>query len=430
MLRFREIVAFFWILSIGVLVRADVTVAYSLKGSDGSTQEFRVYASGQKMRVVSSFPHHGSTLTMELFKDFATKTQYVLQDGEYQKTSLNPIEDAIAKQRSARQLWGNDEEERARIARHGTVTHFLDVRDTGERRLILEFVANHLIIKSHSETSAEACSPPVSIETTIDGWYIDPPAGAETLAEELPYWLDSRTSATTQENNDAPDLFGCSDKHVFKVTGERRVGMPLAARESKRAADGAVTTDFLMAQFSAAPLKPDLFSLPDKATPQQEEIGTKRLTSENVKYYREWVPADMRVCFGPVDTTRADREINTGKMLSLFATRLRDLGFVPVELNSREPEMATREAQQQHCECRLELRIGLDGVPDDENDSRPPYDDSGWVPYSAFDSSGKRLPIYISGGIGKTIAASFEAVADSFMMKLAEYNRSIQKRRK
>jgi hypothetical protein len=358
-------------------------------------------------------------------KDFATNTQYILEDGEYQKTSLTMFEDALSKERNARHAWGIDQEEQARTARHGTVTHFMDVRDTGERRAMLGFVAKHLIIKSHDENSADACSPQPSQEIVVDGWYTDPPPGSELLENQLPYWLE-KPSGHSGKANDSPDLFGCLDKHVLKLTGELQDGMPLAAHQTITGASFA--RDLTVKQFSATPLDPELFSVPKEAKPQRED-QTVHLSSENVKWYRQWVPADIRVCFGPVDVRKADREVDTNKMMSQFAARLRDLGFVPVELSSNQPELAKIQVEQQHCDYRLELELGLDGVPDDENDRRPAYDDDGYVPFHVFDKNGTQLAIY-SAGIGKTLTETFESVADNFMMKLAEYNRAHQKRGK
>ena len=424
MVRLHHILALLCIFAVNVY--GDVTIDYSLKDNGDSAQEFRIYVSGQKMRVVSSFTYRsGGPITIELLKDFATNTQYILEDGEYQKTSLTMFEDALSKERNARHAWGIDQEEQARMARHGTVTHFMHVRDTGERRSILGFVAKHLIIKSHDEYSADACSRQPSAEIVVDGWYTDPPPGSELLENQLPYWLE-KPFAHSGKANDSPDLYGCLDKHLNKLTGDLQDGMPLAVRRT--ITGGAFSMDVTVKEFSTTPLKPELFSLPNEAKPQPEE-QTDRLTSENVKWYRQWVPADMRICFGPVDTRKADREVNTSKMMNRFAMRLRDLGFVPVELSSNEPEIAKIHVEQQHCDYRLELELGLDGVPDDENDPRPAYDDHGFVPYHVYDKNGTHLAIY-SAGSDTTLAGTFESVADNFMMRLAEYNRAHQKRGK
>jgi hypothetical protein len=145
-----------------------------------------------------------------------------------------------------------------------TIHHYIDTIDTGERRELFGYTARRVVTRTRQMQDSQMLS-----ESECDGWYIDPPAA----------WANLHPPPKVGTFDHATVGTGARDDHKFTETGKRETGFTLLATRTDRSSlkeetgnlrthEGVAREE--VAEFSEAPLEPDLFVPPHdfKRVPQ------------------------------------------------------------------------------------------------------------------------------------------------------------------
>jgi hypothetical protein len=140
----------------------------------------------------------------------------------------------------------------SRPTRGGVVTYVQTLTDTGERKQMFGYTARHIIMKSHTEHSPDACDQDDTAYET-DGWYIDLEFNFECLMNQRPTARPSMQPTA-----------GCQDAMRFRRVGTAKLGYPVLVTTRYFGKDGKVQTEITqeVVSLSRATLDAALFDVP------------------------------------------------------------------------------------------------------------------------------------------------------------------------
>ena len=139
-----------------------------------------------------------------------------------------------------------------RPSRGGVVTYVQTLTDTGERKQMFGYTARHIIMKTRTEHSPDACEKnDMAYET--DGWYVDLEFSFDCL-------MNQRPAASPTVRQEA----GCQDTVRFRRVGTAKLGYPVLVTTRFYGKDGTVQTEMTqeVVSLSRATLEPALFDVP------------------------------------------------------------------------------------------------------------------------------------------------------------------------
>ncbi|HVG30136.1 MAG TPA: hypothetical protein VM864_10585 [Pyrinomonadaceae bacterium] len=147
----------------------------------------------------------------------------------------------------------------ARPTRGGVVTYVMTMTDTGERKQMFGYTARHIITKTRTEHSPDACDQN-DMAYEADGWYIDLEFNFECLTGQRP-----ASSPMAQQSG------GCQDTMRFRRVGTAKMGYPVLVTTRFFGKDGKVQSEMTqeVVSLTRATLDAALFDVPAGYTETQ-----------------------------------------------------------------------------------------------------------------------------------------------------------------